>query len=939
MAVLDDNYADSFVAPLEQNANNQTSPEERAEERGKFPMINWSDVGSQIGKELTKQLTNTSHLVPGVIQQSQVQKTQLPTVIIEVPKQSDQQTMEQNNDSKTACEVTTAVRSERELPGNLETKPKPEIRQHLVTSPPDLRQPSVIQVNDPPQSQENHHPSGTVPFPNAVRSTKSRITADTEVIVDLCTEGNIKRTSDPDLLQPQPSPSAGSESTAVNRDSLPNCMPDPIQTTSENPPITAEQCNISNNQPKPRDLTVTAQLNGYDIKLLVDTGAGMSVIDEQFARDVYKGELPKLQKSALASVKIVSGEELPVLGRIKVILGLAGGKYPCELQVVNNLTYEAVLGRDFLRVNGAVINLREGTLHFDDSQSGVNAASIATLSEARNKQTPELLEEIRPIENGFTEKLENLNQRTDRMYRLTRRNSTVCYRCGRTGHIQYNCYNYYQPESQSQKQEESQEFHAHYNHEENQRLETYPSARLSADAQYAQRVPNRHVNKAKSSGTVEQTCHQPVRTCNPTFEGEENSPDRALAAQPKQQKINSQEKAVSATQLQKEVMPTRANKRQPQILHKQAPLLKTNQRQSKPSNVFHSCKNQFKLKCNDLTTEGEIAGQMVQLLVDTGACVSAIDKQLFAKIYGHFPPNMSKGSLSSVQTVSGEKVPVLGKITIPLQLQGREYTCEFHVMQNLAYDAILGRDFLQKNGALIDLVESTLSFKGTAYVGDHARPKTMPVMGTFLSQQMKLKEKNAVTSHVNVMPCPETLEPKFVQRIRSEASKLMSCHQLLILLMLIVLYLLTASCTPPTENNERPVIQKPPKFFAREEHVPQDGHVICTPVSLENRRKSDPRVDHNERKVPRVKALKSAVSLIETGDIQETMKSMSTSKKSSFKRAEEIHIHPNVKNQESQFISGILREREREREVLVTSEKYRIIDAYRSKSLMRNESL
>ena len=60
MAVLDDNYADSFVAPLEQNANNQTSPEERAEERGKFPIINWSDVGSQIGKELTKQLINTS---------------------------------------------------------------------------------------------------------------------------------------------------------------------------------------------------------------------------------------------------------------------------------------------------------------------------------------------------------------------------------------------------------------------------------------------------------------------------------------------------------------------------------------------------------------------------------------------------------------------------------------------------------------------------------------------------------------------------------------------------------------------------------------------------------------------------------------------------------------------------------------------------------------
>ena len=154
-------------------------------------------------------------------------------------------------------------------------------------------------------------------------------------------------------------------------------MPDTIQTTCETPPLAAEQCNIANKQAKPRDLTVTAQLNGQDIKLLVDTGAGMSVIDEHFAQEVYKGELPKLQKSALVNVKTVSGEGLPVLGKIKIILGIAGGKYPCELQAVKNLTYDAVLGRDFLRANGAVINLRQGTLQLDDSPSDQLATDIS----------------------------------------------------------------------------------------------------------------------------------------------------------------------------------------------------------------------------------------------------------------------------------------------------------------------------------------------------------------------------------------------------------------------------------------------------------------------------------------------------------------------------------------------------------------------------------
>ena len=155
----------------------------------------------------------------------------------------------------------------------------------MVTSPLDPSQPSEIQVYDQPQSQEKHNLSGTFQFPNAVRRTKSKIAADTDVIVDLCTEGNIERSSDPDPSQPQQSPSAGSESTAVIKDSLPKCMPDSIKTTGETPPLAAEQCNIANKLAKPRDLTVTAQLNGQDIKLLVDTGAGMSVIDEQFARE------------------------------------------------------------------------------------------------------------------------------------------------------------------------------------------------------------------------------------------------------------------------------------------------------------------------------------------------------------------------------------------------------------------------------------------------------------------------------------------------------------------------------------------------------------------------------------------------------------------------------------------------------------------------------
>lgn len=186
---------------------------------------------------------------PEVVQQSQVKKNQLPTVIIKVPKprsESGQKSMEKNDGSKAICEVTTAAWSERKLPGNLETKPKAEIRQLLVTSSLDPIQPSEIAVNDPPPSQEKHDLSEIVPFPNAARRTKTRITADADVIVNLHTDDNVERPSDPDPMQSQQSTSGGSESTVVNNDSSPESAPDPHQSASGTPPLAAEQCHIAN---------------------------------------------------------------------------------------------------------------------------------------------------------------------------------------------------------------------------------------------------------------------------------------------------------------------------------------------------------------------------------------------------------------------------------------------------------------------------------------------------------------------------------------------------------------------------------------------------------------------------------------------------------------------------------------------------------------------
>jgi len=69
-------------------------------------------------------------------------------------------------------------------------------------------------------------------------------------------------------------------------------------------------------------------------------------------------------------------------------------------------------------------------------------------------------------------------------------------------------------------------------------------------------------------------------------------------------------------------------------------------------------------------------------------------------------PEMTPSTFPEVHTVSGEKLPLIGQIQVTLLLNGRQFPSQFHVITNMAYQAVLGRDFLQSNGAIINYSEA-----------------------------------------------------------------------------------------------------------------------------------------------------------------------------------------------------------------------------------------
>ena len=208
------------------------------------------------------------------------------------------------------------------------------------------------------------------------------------------------------------------------------------------------------------------------------------------------------------------------------------------------------------------------------------------------------------------------------------------------------------------------------------------------------------------------------------------------------------------------------------------------------------------LHSSDLTISGVIAGEAVQLLVDTGACLSVIDEKFLQKIYGSFSPKMTDGILPSIQTVNGERVPVLGKITVPIELNGCEFVCDFHVMQNLAYDAILGRDFLQQNRALIDLDNNNITFKRSKDAKKTRKHSSnLPVLGTFFSPTSVGRQ---TSTKADLEPHPKMHSPNGVHESQNGNKRV--SHYSLLLWVCFVLYLLTASPTVMQESN-MPAVQ------------------------------------------------------------------------------------------------------------------------------------
>lgn len=104
------------------------------------------------------------------------------------------------------------------------------------------------------------------------------------------------------------------------------------------------------------------------------------------------------------------------------------------------------------------------------------------------------------------------------------------------------------------------------------------------------------------------------------------------------------------------------------------------------------------------------------MLIDTGAAMSVVKKELFDRITPLNEQQLRQGPVSTARAANGSIVPLLGTVVAPMTLGGREFKHRVYNAQDLTHEVILGSDCLHKFKAVIDFDQSVFLLPGAEAV-------------------------------------------------------------------------------------------------------------------------------------------------------------------------------------------------------------------------------
>ena len=145
-----------------------------------------------------------------------------------------------------------------------------------------------------------------------------------------------------------------------------------------------------NNINSPVDLDCSYPLMKIKIKIgnksfhcLCDSGASVSILSSKALADVDEKLVEKCDD--IIQLSSATGEDIKVLGRFKIPVSLKGKTtFNHIFNIVNNIKFDAVIGMDFIRQHGVIIDGSKGHFSYFDGEKKHNILATILMSIDRN---------------------------------------------------------------------------------------------------------------------------------------------------------------------------------------------------------------------------------------------------------------------------------------------------------------------------------------------------------------------------------------------------------------------------------------------------------------------------------------------------------------------------------------------------------------------------
>ncbi|GFY14182.1 uncharacterized protein TNCV_3613711 [Trichonephila clavipes] len=131
----------------------------------------------------------------------------------------------------------------------------------------------------------------------------------------------------------------------------------------------------------------------------------------------------------------------------------------------------------------------------------------------------------------------------------------------------------------------------------------------------------------------------------------------------------------------------------------------------------------------------------ITALWDTEAEKSFISEEVYCKYFSYRPRQKTK---DRVVTAQGAPCCHLGRVELQIRIREFQKSCEFHILNNMQYQCILGIDFTKKSKLTLDVDQKFLIILGDQIkqLRKVEKPVEIDVSDTKLGEEQKQKLRN-----------------------------------------------------------------------------------------------------------------------------------------------------------------------------------------------------